>query len=115
MTTIAVTACHALDDYRQAILTAGGDPRTVDATMTVDAALRDVAGLLLTGGEDFEVLAAVPPHEEAAFVTAARAASVPVTRIGVLTQGREPVQVLLDGRDLALRQRAYVHGRGGGK
>jgi putative glutamine amidotransferase len=41
-----------LEDYRQSILHVGGEPRIVDSSMAVDAALSGVDGLLLTGGDD---------------------------------------------------------------
>src|SRR5947207_8203008 len=52
MSVIGITACRKLEDYRQAILHVGGEPRVVDATMTVEDALAGVHGLLLTGGDD---------------------------------------------------------------
>src|SRR5438105_1624555 len=52
MALIAITSCRKLEDYRQAILHAGGDVRVVDASMPVDDALGGVDGLLLTGGDD---------------------------------------------------------------
>lgn len=67
---------------------------------------------LLTGGDDYEVLAAVAPRNEAPFRQASIDAGVPVTRIGALTEGSGPTIVLLNGRILALRSRAWVHGRG---
>jgi thiamine-monophosphate kinase len=51
----------------------------------------------LTGGDDYEVLMAVPPAHEDALRRVARAIGVPVTRIGVLEAG--PPRVLL--RDAA--------------
>ena len=56
MAEIAVTSCAKLEDYRQAVLHAGGDVRIVDHTMSVDDALRGVGGLLLTGGDDVSPL-----------------------------------------------------------
>ena len=41
-----------MEDYRQSILHVGGEPRIVDASMGVDAALSGVDGLMLTGGDD---------------------------------------------------------------
>jgi len=41
-----------LEDYRQSILHVGGEPRIVDSSLAVDAALSGVDGLLLTGGDD---------------------------------------------------------------
>ena len=51
---IAVASCRKLEDYRQAILHAGGAVRVVDKSMTVPDALDGVTGLLLTGGEDVD-------------------------------------------------------------
>jgi putative glutamine amidotransferase len=52
MPIIAVTACHKLEDYRQAILHAGGEVRIVDPSSPFDEALAGAEGLLLTGGDD---------------------------------------------------------------
>jgi putative glutamine amidotransferase len=49
---IGITACRKLEDYRQSILHAGGEPRIVDSSATVDAALEGIEGLMLTGGDD---------------------------------------------------------------
>jgi putative glutamine amidotransferase len=54
MSAIALTSCRKIEDYRQAILHAGGDPHVVDPTMSVEQALDGVSGLLLTGGGDVE-------------------------------------------------------------
>jgi thiamine-monophosphate kinase len=66
---------------------------------------------LLTAGDDYEVLAAVPPANAAAFETAAAAAGIPVTRIGELRGGHTPSEVLWRGRPLTLARRSWVHGR----
>jgi putative glutamine amidotransferase len=52
MPVIGITNCRKLEDYRQSILHVGGEPRIVDVSMTVDAALAGVEGLMLTGGDD---------------------------------------------------------------
>ena len=65
---------------------------------------------LLTAGDDYEILAAVPPGNEPGFREAARSAGVEVTRIGALTDGSGPTQVRLDGAELALDRRSWVHG-----
>jgi len=54
MALIAITSCRKIEDYRQAVLHVGGDVRIVDSTMTADAALEGVDGLMLTGGDDVE-------------------------------------------------------------
>ena len=52
MPLIGITNCRKLEDYRQAILHAGGEVRILEPTMSVEEALAAVDGLLLTGGED---------------------------------------------------------------
>jgi thiamine-monophosphate kinase len=57
----------------------------------------------LTGGDDYEILATVPPAAAAAFAAEAEAAGVPVARIGRIVEGGGPPRVLgPDGRPLAL-------------
>ena len=94
MPVIAITSCRKLEDYRQAILHAGGDVRIVDATMSVDAALAGADGLLMTGGDDVaperygeqshpatvEIEPAVDDFEMA-LVRAARARDLPIFAI----------------------------------
>jgi thiamine-monophosphate kinase len=65
---------------------------------------------LLTAGDDYEILSAVPAGNEAGFRAAARSAGVAVTRIGALTAGTGPTQVASEGRALALHRRSWVHG-----
>jgi thiamine-monophosphate kinase len=67
---------------------------------------------LLTGGDDYEILAAVRPEQELGFRAAAHAVGVPVSRVGELTEGSGPTKVLFDGEPLPLYKRAYVHGGG---
>jgi thiamine-monophosphate kinase len=67
---------------------------------------------LLTGGDDYEILAAVPPDRERGFCAAAPASGVDVARIGELTATAGPTEVLWRGRSLVLGARSYVHGRG---
>lgn len=69
---------------------------------------------LITGGDDYEILAAIPPERETEFREAAEAARMPVTRIGVLREGEGPTEVRHGGRPMSLPQRSYVHGGGDG-
>jgi putative glutamine amidotransferase len=52
MALIGISACRKLEDYKQAILHVGGEVRIVDPSMSVEDALKDIGGLLLTGGDD---------------------------------------------------------------
>ncbi len=58
------------------------------------ARLADRLELCLTGGDDYELLLAVPPAHEAALLDAARAARMQVTRIGHFVAGEAAVTVL---------------------
>lgn len=68
-------------------------------------------GRLLSGGDDYEILAAVPPEKASEFSRLAAEADVPVARVGVLREGQEPTEVVHSGRSLKLPKRAYVHGQ----
>lgn len=65
---------------------------------------------VLTGGDDYEILATVPEPDAEAFATDAAAAGVPVTRIGRVIEG-EGAPVVLDsgGNALALDKASHVH------
>ncbi len=65
---------------------------------------------VLTGGDDYEILAAVALADSAAFTRAALAAGVAVTRIGTVEAGSAPARFVRgDGSELALSGRAYSH------
>ena len=94
---------------------ASGCSAVIEATAVVTAFKapgRELLARLLTGGEDFEILAAVPPDNSVAFEAAAAVAGVLVTRIGQLIEGEKPTEVLFEGRPLVLARRAFVHGAG---
>jgi putative glutamine amidotransferase len=52
MPVIGITNCPKLEDYRQAVLHAGGEVRIVDTTMSIADALAGLDGLVLSGGDD---------------------------------------------------------------
>jgi gamma-glutamyl-gamma-aminobutyrate hydrolase PuuD len=94
MAVIGISSCRKLEDYRQSILHVGADPRIVDSSMTVDAALEGLDGLLLTGGDDVapsrygeDAHATIVEAEagrdafEIALVTTARARRLPIFAI----------------------------------
>ena len=65
---------------------------------------------IATGGDDYEILATVPADKLAAFREQARAAAVPVTEIGQIVAGREPVQVIgADGALLTFARGSFSH------
>lgn len=73
---------------------------------------RDAAGIgrLVSGGDDYEILCAVPENRRAAFEAAARASGVPVARIGRVVEGHGvPKLVDAGNREIPLQRRSYSH------
>ncbi len=64
---------------------------------------------VLTGGDDFEVIATVPARALAAFQAMARRAGVPVTEIGCVTAGQGARFVDADGRELRFKRASFSH------
>lgn len=94
MSLIGITPCRKLEDYRQAILHAGGEVRILEATAPAEQALAGLDGLLLTGGDDVAPARygesphpTVVPVDEArdafefGLVAAARRANLPILGI----------------------------------
>ncbi|MGO8953160.1 MAG: thiamine-phosphate kinase [Rhodomicrobium sp.] len=91
---IAVSAIPLSDAARTLTAPAGGD-----ALQTI-----------LTGGDDYEILAAVPPERAAAFEAASRKAGVPVTRIGTVSAGAgTPKFRTAGGLELELSAKGFEH------
>ena len=72
-------------------------------------AYQDLLPTLITGGDDYEILASVPPDAAQSFESAALERNIPVKRIGSLAVGTGPVQVIRNGRELRLPERAFIH------
>jgi thiamine-monophosphate kinase len=65
---------------------------------------------ILTGGEDYEILCAIPPERIASFQSAAAAAGVPVTAIGRIVAGSALPRFLNpEGRPLTFLRPGYSH------
>ncbi len=94
---------------------AGGLTAEVEATRLPlsDAARQagpDWLPTCLTGGDDYELLMAVPPARESALLDAARDAGIPVTRVGHFRAGPSRVMVLgPDGKPLVLARGGWSH------
>jgi putative glutamine amidotransferase len=94
MAVIGITSCRKIEDYRQAILHVGGEPRILDPSMPLQDALAGIDGLLLTGGDDVTPSRyGEPAHSatveaetgrdefEIALIAAARARELPIFAI----------------------------------
>ncbi len=69
-----------------------------------------LAATALTGGDDYEVIACVPPAQAAAFEASAASAGVAVSRIGEVIAGGRAVTLLgADGAPLAAVRAGFQH------
>ena len=66
--------------------------------------------MLVSGGDDYEILCAIPEHRFEAFAQAAGIAGVAVSSIGTVIAGA-PVPRFLDGqgREIVLKRLSYSH------
>ena len=90
----------------------GATLRAADVPLSPEARVAGPAWLetCLTGGDDYELLLAVPPANEAALQDAAADRGVAVTRIGGFHAGAPHVTVLgADGEPLALAKGGWSH------
>jgi thiamine-monophosphate kinase len=77
-----------------------------------DLVSRGIVGLetLISGGDDYEILCAVPEDRALAFGEAARRAGVAVSAIGTVVEGNSaPRFVDTEGRDIVLERLSYSH------
>jgi len=81
-----------------------------DAARQVVAAEPGRLALCLTGGDDYELLFAVPPALDAGLIEVARAVGIPVTRIGAFRTGEPRVTVMgTDGAAMGLSRGGWSH------
>lgn len=69
----------------------------------------DLIATALTGGDDYEVLAAVSPGEASAFQAAAQACGVPVSEIGQLSAGTGISVLGADGQPMSFTRPGWDH------
>jgi thiamine-monophosphate kinase len=63
---------------------------------------------VLGGGDDYELVIAIPPRKRAALQAVARAAGVNLTRIGEFRSGKG-VRLTVGGRETRVTRKGYVH------
>lgn len=94
---------------------AGGVSATIEAEAVPRSAAARAAGpeflaTCLTGGDDYELILAVPPERTDDLHAAGRQAGIPFTRIGTFIPGAPDVRVLgADGREMALGAGGWSH------
>jgi thiamine-monophosphate kinase len=93
----------------------GGEFRIADVPLSSAARMALAAEpalieTILTGGDDYEILCAIPPARAEAFEAAAREAGIAVARIGMLGAPGEPrLWRRADGREQRFTRRSYAH------
>lgn len=92
----------------QVVIEAGTVPLSLAArgALADDPALRSV---VLTGGDDYELLFAAPPAAAAAVAALGRSVALAVTRIGRVQAGRGVVVMGDEGQPLALEKAGFQH------
>jgi putative glutamine amidotransferase len=81
---IGITPCSRVDDYVESIRRAGGEPRVLDNSDDPDRVLREVDGLVLTGGLDVDpLLYGETPHETTATAPERDQFEIPLSRAAV--------------------------------
>jgi thiamine-monophosphate kinase len=81
-----------------------------EAAQAVLAYMPEELNTVLSGGDDYEILAALPPQHAAAFEAMAAKAGVRVSRIGTVTEGSEPPRFLGEnGNALTLAASGFEH------
>jgi thiamine-monophosphate kinase len=92
-----------------AVIDAPGIPLSAPAaSLLAQGAVRIEA--LVSGGDDYEILCAIPENRYAAFAQAARLAGVAVTPIGTVIAGTSaPRFIDAQGREMPLPRRSYSH------
>jgi thiamine-monophosphate kinase len=79
------------------------------AVRAVVTARPEALDLALTGGDDYQILAALPPERVDAYREALAAAGVASARVGELVAGDPQVRVERDGRPVRLADGRFQH------
>lgn len=104
-------------DLQKMLRLTGMTAEVVVADVPLSAAAREVlagepslAGTVLCGGDDYEILCALPPDQGGAFEAAAQAVGVSVQAIGTALPGEEPPTfVAADGTHVSLTRPSFRH------
>ena len=86
------------------------DPGAVPLSSAARAAGPDYLKLCLTGGDDYELMMAISPGDEAAFRRHAAGREIPVARIGAFGSGEPAVKVMRDHVELTFERGGWSHG-----
>jgi thiamine-monophosphate kinase len=90
----------------------------IDATrLPIDAAVqtvarfagRDLVDLAIAGGEDYELLFAIPPEAERQVMDALAAVEVSATVIGTMLSSEHGRTIVVDGAEVPLEARGWTH------
>jgi thiamine-monophosphate kinase len=104
-------------DIAKLVRASGAGAEVAIQDIPLSSAARDAVAIepslldrAITGGDDYEVVAAVSPAEAQAFEAMAAAEGVAVTRIGMVTAGEGPPRLIMrDGGILRLERGSFSH------
>ncbi len=98
----AASGVSAVIDIKSIPLSAAAASLLAGGTVGIEA--------IVSGGDDYEILCAIPEAGFAAFAQAAGLAGVAVTSIGTVIAGTSPPRFLdIKGREIALKRLSYSH------
>jgi thiamine-monophosphate kinase len=80
-----------------------------DAAQTVLSSEPAELETIVSGGDDYEILCAVPTAKLGSFESAAAAANVQLTQIGEIAKGEGAIIIGPDGKPMALARPSYSH------
>jgi len=85
-------------------------PFSKEYLKTIEQYYSDRYGLVLTGGEDYELLFTSPPEKEEAVVRLAQALGTPITMIGEIVEASKGLKVVgEDGKEYPIEQKGHDH------
>lgn len=87
-------------------------PVNSDLLEVADRVVHDVTVAALTGGEEFELAATVPPEKFDDAVAAVEAAGTKLTKVGVVDERlaeEKPVRIMSEGEEITISRAGWVH------
>ena len=102
---LGVVAMNVVTIFRVSIFEQFLFPTPALSFSSIDSAIETI----LTGGDDFEVVATIPPRKLKSFASAAKRAGVKIAEIGSITKGSGARFFGADKRQLRFARTSFSH------